>query len=837
MHGTTTASPPVPTPLLDVARRLAIALQLGLLIVLIYQFDLVNASFQNLCILTFFGFLVHASLPRQMRLHCFLALSLAGIVLVLGVESLWLLALGLVLIGICHLPLPYWGRLALLAAAGAALAVLRAGDADLPWSSALWPILASMFMFRVIIYLYDLQSEKTHPGAIWTLSYFFMLPNVCFPLFPVVDFKRFRHNYYNEDAGQIYQRGIDWMFRGCYHLLLYRLIYHYGVIAPGEVSSTVDLLRYMVSAFLLYLRISGMFHLIVGMLLLFGFNLPETHHRYYFASSFTDFWRRINIYWKDFMMKIFYYPVYFRLKRFGPDVALVISTLVVFFLTWALHAYQWFWLRGTALLEAHDALFWGILGVLVVINSLWEAKRGRARTLRRDRPSNRQLAARAAQTIATFTVICILWSLWSADSLLQWLLLWQAAGPSSALIVAVVPSAYLASWLLLRAPARATAAPPPARNEPPAFWNTAAAHAVAIGVVALIGLPAIHGRLSVSVADALETIRGDSLNARDTAMMRRGYYEQLVSINEQNDALWEVYNRKPKDWALDAPVEKEFEFGRYGPNAQVVEKGALLRTNRWGMRDKDYTKEKPPGVFRVAFLGSSHVMGAGVTNEEEYEQIVDERINEELGGEDAIRYESLNFSGGGRSAIRHLDTLETMVVEFQPDVVIHVTHRQDELMLLNELSRTVRAGREVPFEFVSAILRDEGIEESTPDAVIQRRLQRHVRPIIRWAEARMVEVCLSNGITPLWVFQPMIGERLDEETDLAELITDAEAAGFTVISLAHAYDGHDVQELQLASWDDHPNALGHRLVAEALYQALRERADLIGLPTAVATSH
>ena len=73
----------------------------------------------------------------------------------------------------------------------------------------------------------------------------------------------------------------------------------------------------MISTFLLYVRISGQFHLVIGMLHLFGFNLPETHHRYLLASSFTDFWRRINIYWKDFMMKVFYYPAFFRLRKLG----------------------------------------------------------------------------------------------------------------------------------------------------------------------------------------------------------------------------------------------------------------------------------------------------------------------------------------------------------------------------------------------------------------------------------------------------------------------------------------------------------------------------------------
>ena len=67
------------------------------------------------------------------------------------------------------------------------------------------------------------------------------------------------------------------MVRGVIHLLLYRYIYYYVTLAPTEVKDAGDLVQFLVSNFLLYLRVSGQFHLIVGMLHLFGFRLPETH--------------------------------------------------------------------------------------------------------------------------------------------------------------------------------------------------------------------------------------------------------------------------------------------------------------------------------------------------------------------------------------------------------------------------------------------------------------------------------------------------------------------------------------------------------------------------------
>ena len=256
---------------------------------------------------------------------------------------------------------------------------MRAGVVPSVVPVAIWPILGSMFVFRLVVYLYDLHYQTAPVSVTRSLSYFFMLPNVCFPLFPVVDYQSFCRHYYDEDRYHIYQVGVRWIFRGVVHLILYRILYKNWSISLYEVENAGDLVHYCLWLFLLYLRVSGQFHIIVGMLHLFGFNLAETHHLYYLSSSFTDFWRRINIYWKDFMMKIFFYPVYFRIKGWGPVVALVVSTLVVFVLTWLLHAVQWFWLRGSFLWAANDVLFWTILAALVVVNSLWEVKRGRNR--------------------------------------------------------------------------------------------------------------------------------------------------------------------------------------------------------------------------------------------------------------------------------------------------------------------------------------------------------------------------------------------------------------------------------------------------------------------------
>ena len=152
-------------------RFLVILLQLGLFVVVLYLYDLESRAFLHVGIATFCGFAVHYFLPRTFRRPFFAALSLFCLATVFGFQlerwssaglaaAAWIVGLGLGIVGICHLPVPFRFRVAVLAAAGATLAVMRAGYVQVPWSGAIWPILGSMFMFRTVVYLHALKYDK-----------------------------------------------------------------------------------------------------------------------------------------------------------------------------------------------------------------------------------------------------------------------------------------------------------------------------------------------------------------------------------------------------------------------------------------------------------------------------------------------------------------------------------------------------------------------------------------------------------------------------------------------------------------------------------------------------
>jgi hypothetical protein len=683
---------------------------------------------------------------------------------------------------------------------------------------AIWPILGSMFMFRLMVYMYDVKHGAAPVSPTRSLSYFFLLPNVCFPLFPVVDYETFCLNYYDDERNRIHQVGVRWIFRGVIHLLLYRILYKDYTISLYDVANAGDLVHYCLWLFLLYLRVSGQFHIVVGILRLYGFNLPETHKLYYLSSSFTDFWRRINIYWKDFMMKLFFNPLFFRLRRRGPMTALVISTLAVFFLTWLLHAVQWFWLRGSFLWTASDVLFWSILAVLVVFNSIWELTHDRPRASL-GRVRWRMAMVTAVKTLATFIVICVLWSLWTSESLSAWLTLWQfALVPPTAggwLLIGASLAAIAGSALLL---ARYPAGPPWARLS---FFQESAVRCALIVLLLGVSISAVHRRLG-PLGSWVMAARSTSLNQADQAELERGYYEDLLAVDKFNLQLFDLYSRRPPEWN-ETIVEAGFakptgDFQRFEivPSKEGMFKGAMFRTNRWGMHDREYSQEPPPRTFRIALVGASHAMGTGVEQENTFEALVETRLNQENERTAYDQIEILNFAVWAYRPIQQIRVLQEKVLPFKPNMLFYVEHPGDNRRLVLNLVEAIKLGVDPPGDYLRQLIAQAGVDRSTPEPLIRRRLSPFIEDIISWVYKELVGTCQAHGITPVFISLPTVNP--DQEP---ANFTLARAAGFKIIDLKGVYSGRNWWELILSEWDAHPTAEGHRMVADRLYRELR----------------
>ncbi len=795
----------------------------GLLVLVARQFHLESQTFFQVLLLAWVGFPIAALAPKHWSLAIFAVLSLASVGLVFGIGAgAWLVAIGAALMAICHLPIAFRWRVALVVAVALGLAATRVGLVPIDVPGGVWPILGAMFMFRLALYLYSIRHRDAPIGIAHAVGYFFMLPNVCFPLFPVVDYKTFAKGHRDGDLSAIHLIGLRWVARGMVQLLIYRYVYFNIVIDPAEVVTLGQLLRYVLATYFLYLRVSGQFHVIAGLLHLYGFRLPETHHLYYLASSFTDLWRRINIYWKDFMMKLVYYPSFFRLRKLGDRRAVVLATIPVFVVTWILHSYQWFWLRGEYPVTATDTLFWGILAVLVIVATLREmnpARRARARA------TGWQLE-RAAATLGTFVGIAVLWSLWSAESVASWLDLWKAAGNASGrdlawLLGLAVGFGALAGWPWgLRSLTTAPAAPMPTA----ALIRSLGSQAAAAGLLLIVGAEWTLSRVPPGAADAIRTLGESRLNRQDAGLQQLGYYEHLDNINRFNTQLWQT--RAPRDGGgaenlsgtAAHRARTDWLLQDLRPGAAVTFLGKKLTVNEWGMRDRPYTRSKPAGTLRVALLGPSDVLGWGVNDGETFEALAESALNQL---DPAKPVEILNFAVHGYSVTQQLAMLRDRVWSFEPDVVIVVSHFQMERGVMGDYLAKISLKRiEVPEPAISSALAAAGITPAMTLEMRKRRLTVQVDTVLARTFQLLHQEIVSRGALPLVLGLHPRGPSIDTSGFVPAA---AKAAGFPILDLSDTMQHLTDDEIVSAdpnSGDSHPNARGHALLASRFLTGL-----------------
>lgn len=816
--------------------------QCVLLFWVLRRFRIENELFRLLVAVALGGFVVNHLLPRRFRLAFFSSLSIGLILLAFGLNEgkwLWtdslargavLFGVGFCLIGVCRLPVAFGYRVAMLLAAACGLAVFRGGWATLAPLDAIWPPLGAMFMFRVISYLYDVEHEKTKTSILQAMAYLFLFPALWLFVFPVIDYKTFVKSHYAAPAEETYQRGLRWMFRGVIQLLLWRFVYYEVYVDPARIADGADLAKFLLANIGLYLRVTGHFHFAIGLLLLFGFNLPATNNKYFIAADFIDYWRRANIYMREFLMKVCYYPLVVRFKKLGPTKSIVAAIIGVFLATWFMHPFQTFWLSGTFPLAPKDALFWGLLCAGVIYSSLRPAQKPGALAESERWPAALRLAL---ATGVTFTLVTTLWSIWTSDDLEQWISIWRFADRMTVAIWLAAVTAVMAARILLDSPVSPWVEggkKPPERKPAGLPWRVAVVTCFVPGfLLVAASSDLVFSRLSDAQKKVAQSFFSNTPNKAGEEFLTRGYYENIMDTARVSPMLEGALRRQPSNWQLlesTAAVRETVDLRtrEMDPNVDLVVNGVPFRSNEWGMRDREYPLAKPAGAVRVAVLGSSITMGWNVPKERTFEDLLETRLNRGKG--DTV--EIWNFAVNGYSIVSLVEQLERKVLRFHLDAVIVVSHPEDPGRAVYMLARSISMGASLAaYPFLEDLVREAGIQAGDPRNRIERKLAPHGERLTRWAYERLASLCRENGIRAWLVYLPGVLQREIGPLD-HRLVEIAREVGFDVMPLFDVYSGVDDRaELMVAAWDAHPNAAGHARIADALEAALASRIESI----------
>jgi hypothetical protein len=287
--------------------------------------------------------------------------------------------------------------------------------------------------------------------------------------------------------------------------------------------------------------------------------------------------------------------------------------------------------------------------------------------------------------------------------------------------------------------------------------------------------------------------------------------------------LWEVYSKKPSNWLeVDNAGLKRLVGGfvqtELIPSFVSTSKYGTISINRWGLRDRDYDEKPAAGTLRAAVLGASSVMGWGVGDGATFEALLEDRLNREPLSPAFQRVELLNYGVPGYQPPQQVVAFDKSAA-LRPNAVLYVATGREMSRSVNYLAEALRKNLPLPMPALQAIVQRAGAQPGGDETQTAQQLHPHGAQILQAVYQYIGDGARARGMRPVWVFLPQVREGAwQEETEGA--MAAARAAGFAIVDLSAVYRGRDIDGIRLAEWDDHPNTLGHRLVADALYQAL-----------------
>jgi hypothetical protein len=119
--------------------------------------------------------------------------------------------------------------------------------------------------------------------------------------------------------------------------------------------------------------------------------------------------------------------------------------------------------------------------------------------------------------------------------------------------------------------------------------------------------------------------------------------------------------------ALKQPVANPNLSFAHRPNSSAFLMGVPVSINSHGLRDREYSETKAPGVTRVLMLGDSTTLGWGVREEDTTAKILERELNEL---DPHHPYEALNAGVGNYGSVQEYNHYITYDRAYHPDVVV-----------------------------------------------------------------------------------------------------------------------------------------------------------------------
>ncbi|MFI5202915.1 MAG: SGNH/GDSL hydrolase family protein [Flavobacteriales bacterium] len=679
-----------------------------------------------------------------------------------------------------------------------------------PEMAFIFPYAGSVIMFRLIYFFYYRWAKYEVKNHSDRLAYFFQFPNLFFLLYPILDYKAFSGYYQPNEKNKTYARAINYLYRGILFSLVYRAQYYLFQPDPVEADNLFMVSWYFVSMFMLMFRVIAMFYFSIGLLGLFGYNMPDVFGNFFSAASFTDSWRKINTYWRNFMIRVIYNTVYMKIKRWvkAETSRLFFSIMLTFIISGFFHFYQNYMIQGQPHMKLNDGIYWAVFGFFVFINSRNELLNGKK--------TSTSFLRNVFMGLFVITVMIVLYNYWNASSSREFIFLLSR-------MLVVDTSMLLQFFVLVVSLAALVAAGFYVERKK---WHVNLQMPRVNLVFALFFSLVLAGFANrgyvknKSLQSALAVMEEpELLNKRDRKELEKGYYQKTLDDEAMNIKRWELMAGNQK-WNLHnyATVNTgDILFRKLIPDSSLRFKGKTIKINSFGLRDKEYKREKGKGVVRIALLGGSYEMGSGVGNEEDYESILEQKLTAYY----KTPVEIWNFGLGGYHLMQAVRLTDVKTPLYDFDCVMYVAHSGEKERIGGDLAFLYHKGVDLTYPFVKEYSNEAGFKSNMCRLELEQRAKKVSTDLAITLYQKLNWNIKQQGAFGMVVFLPALGDPADTENEnLVQNLAARNKLGF--INLAHVYKGSDIKKLYLAPWDNHPNAKGHKLIAEKLFKEITE---------------
>jgi lysophospholipase L1-like esterase len=282
---------------------------------------------------------------------------------------------------------------------------------------------------------------------------------------------------------------------------------------------------------------------------------------------------------------------------------------------------------------------------------------------------------------------------------------------------------------------------------------------------------------------------------------------------------------------------------RFIPYSTVQDGKVVYAYNSVGFRDREHSKQKPPGVMRVVVIGDSVTEGTGV----EADAIFSSQLQHMLGPQ----HEVINLGMSGLNTPQEVHILEVEGLSYDPDVVV-VNFVLNDCDFFSEFhaAKQFTQDKDTKIGLLGDITIDPKLKRLLKSSAFIYFVKARVEHLVGMATGKgesnyyrnlwSQEYCyqrLNDGfdklkdlrmrssfevhviIWPLLVdYKPYAFAHIHERVK-----REAETRGFKVLDLVDTFAALSYRKLQVTAEDNvHPNGQGHRAAAEVYLEWKRK---------------